>query len=253
MKLIDNFDNIIPYPDELTYHGIWFGKLLDHHILCLASLFKTQVNPSVTLWTDQSSYQSLLPLQKIFENFKFKIEIGEFNECTNYQLTMFRADKWRLQILQKHGGIYFDMDIVFFKDISWFANYGRPIVHEGYTSEGVFNNAIMYFPKDHPGLAHWLTLIGDGPFSWPRIFEIQKISEDFGADMIPNIVTDLGWTPLGPSCDDFFHKEGLTHAVMKDSFMYHWHNRWTKSVHNENTLVNFYWKQYCDDVFSASS
>jgi hypothetical protein len=242
MKLIDKFDTP-PYSEKLNYHCIWFGGLLDQHILCLSSLFATQLNPAVTMWTDAESYESLLPLS---ERFDLIIKIGKFEECAGYHSTMFRADRWRLQILKEHGGIYFDMDIVFFKDISWFANYG-PIVHEGYTSENAFNNAIMYFPQEHYGLTHWLNLIGTDVFGWDRIFEIQKISDDFGADMIPNSLTDLGWTNIGPPCDDFFEKEGLTHELMGDSFMYHWHNRWNKSVHKEGTLINFYWKKYVDN------
>jgi hypothetical protein len=243
MKLITDFSTIKPYTEKLQYHCIWFGSLLDHHILSIASLFQTQANPSVNLWTDKASYQGLSKLASIFLNYDFKIVIGEFEECESYQSAMFRADKWRLQILYKHGGIYFDLDIVFLKDISWFANYG-PIVHEGYTSEKVFNNAILYFPKEHFGLKHWLDLIGNGSFGWSRIFEIQKISDKFGADMIPNSLTDRGWAGLDPGCDDFFEKPGLPYECMADSFMYHWHNRWNKSVKNEDTLAYYYWKQY---------
>jgi hypothetical protein len=160
-------------------------------------------------------------------------------------MTMFRADKWRLQILKEYGGIYFDMDIVFFKDVSWVVNYGSPIVHEGYTAEKTFNNAFLYYPAHHPGLDHWLALIGDGEFNWSMVFDIQKMSDDrFGADMLPNAVSDRGWTPLGPSCDDFFDRVGLTHDCMGDSFFYHWHNRWTRSVQTPGTLAHMYWTQY---------
>lgn len=243
MKLITNFD-YPSYGDELDYHCIWFGGLLDHHVLCLASLFATQQNPTVTMWTDADSYNKLTPLLGVFSNYKFTIKIGTFRENSGYQMTMFRADKWRLQILKEYGGIYFDMDIVFFKDISWFANYG-PIVHEGYTSERTFNNAIMYYPKQHPGLDYWLSRIGEGQFDWSKIFEIQKMSdENFGADMLPNAVSDRGWGGGGPSCDDFFETTGLTHESMVDSFFYHWHNRWSKSIHNPDTLADMYWKKY---------
>jgi hypothetical protein len=248
MNLITNFDSIVPYTEKLLYHCIWIGKPLNQHILCIASLFKTQINPSVVLWTDKESYPELARLAKTFIHRDFKIVIGEFEECESYGSTMFRADKWRLQILNKYGGIYFDLDIVFFKDISWFANYGKPIVHEGYTSEKAFNNAIMYFPKGHPGLKHWIDLIGTSRLGWDRIFNIQKVSDErFGADMIPNEVTDRGWTELGPACDDFFEKHGLLPEIMANSFLYHWHNRWTKSVLNKDTLANYYWNLYVVD------
>jgi hypothetical protein len=243
MQLITRYD-YPEYTEPLDYHCIWFGGLLDHHILCLSSLFATQRNPRVTLWTDAESYPNLTPLRERFVD-RFDIRIGTFRENAGYGMTVFRSDKWRLQILKEYGGIYFDMDIVFFKDISWFVNYGKPIVHEGYTAEKAFNNAILYYPKSHPGLEYWLQRIGDGFFGWSMILEIQKMSdENFGADMLPNTVSDRGWGAGGPSCDDFFEKPGLTHECMCDSFLYHWHNRWTKSLHNPGTLVNYYWNKY---------
>ena len=242
MKLITDY-NYPPYTQPLQYHCVWFGSLYETHILCLASLFATQTNPVVTLWTDSESYNNLVPLLSTFSNYNFTIRIGSFRENESYYSRAFRSDKWRLQILKEHGGIYFDMDIVFFKDISWFVNYG-PIVQEGYTSEKVFNNAILYFPKHHPGLDYWLSRIGDGHFGWSSVFEIQKMSDDnFGADMIPNSVSDIGWVD-GPGFDEFFESQRFTHDSMRDSFVYHWHNRWTNSVHTPGTLVNFYWNKY---------
>lgn len=243
MRLLTDY-NYPPHTEELLYHCIWFGDLLDHHILCLASLFATQLHPNVTLWTDDESYGKISRLQTIFSNYNFTIRVGNFRENESYHSTMFRADKWRLQILREYGGIYFDMDIVFFKDISWFVNHG-PIVHEGYPTEDVFNNAILYYPKGHPGLDYWLSRMGDGYLGWDSVFEIQKRSDDnFGADMLPNDVSDRGWNSKGPSCDAFFESEGLTHECMCDSFLYHWHNRWTKSVHTAGTLASMYWDRY---------
>lgn len=244
MKLITDF-KYPPYLDTLPYHCIWFGNLLDHHILSLSSLFATQQNPQVTLWTDNESYDGLTPLLDRFVNCNFTIKVGRFRESSGYYSNAFRADKWRLQILKEHGGVYFDMDIVFFKDISWFANYGSPIVHEGYTSEQTFNNAILYYPKDHPGLDYWISRVGDDHLGWNKVFEIQKMSDDnFGADMLPNSVSDRAWGAGGPGADEFFEKPGLTHDCMVDSFFYHWHNRWSKSLHTPGTLANMYWNKY---------
>lgn len=243
MKLVTDF-NIPPYLDVLQYHCVWFGDLHDHHILCLASLFATQQNPSVTLWTDEESYSKLAPLLRIFSSYQFAIRIGKFKENTSYQLVIFRADKWRLQILKQYGGVYFDLDIVFFKDVSWFANYG-PIVQEGFASEKIFNNAIMYYPRQHPGIEYWLSKIGDNTFDWGTVFSVQKMSDDtFGASMLPNSVSDRAWHETNPEFDLFFEPNGMTHEYMGDSFLYHWHNRWSKSVHVPNTLVNFYWNKY---------
>lgn len=245
MKLISNFNNFKPCKEKLLYHCVWFGELLDHHILCLASLFSTQLNSSVILWTDNNSYKSLSKLCRVFINYDFNIKIGNWNENVGYDTLAFRSDKWRLQILRDFGGIYFDLDIVFLKDISWFTNYGRAIVHEGYTSDMVFNNAIMYFPKNHSGLIYWLSRIGDGHVGWNTVFEIQRMSDNnFEADMIPNSVTDRGWTNLGPSFDDFFDNPELSPDILCESFLYHWHNRWHKSIKKSGTLAEYFWNKF---------
>jgi hypothetical protein len=217
---------------------------LEHHVLCLASLFATQQNPRVILWTDAETFSKLTPLARIFSQSDFTICLGSVEDAQRFQSSAFRADRWRLEILKELGGIYFDMDIVFFKDISWFANYGRPIVHEGYPTEDVFNNAILYFPKNHPGVIYWLSLIRNRRIDWDIVFETQRKSDDnFGADMLPNSVSDIGWCG-SPTHDEFFERAGLTHECMGDSFLYHWHNRWTKSLRIDNTLANLYWNKY---------
>jgi hypothetical protein len=218
--------------------------LLDHHILCLASLFSTQVNPEVILWTDAQSYNNLKPLIKIFMAFNFTIKIGNFPEDTHYQMIAFRADKWRLEILKLFGGIYFDLDILFLKDISWFANYG-PIVQQGYIEQNAFNNCILFFPKNHFGLIHWLDLIEKHGLNWSTLFTIHQISDKFGADMIPNYITEGG--SHGISCDDFFDTVGLNPHSLENFIFFHWHNRYHTSVKNQGTVAHFFWKKFVVD------
>lgn len=248
MQLITNY-NIDAYSKKLTYHGIWFGTLYDHLILCIASLFSTQQNPSVILWTDKKSYPNLMKIQKIFMNYDFQIKLGDdiIEDCQSYQAVTFRSDKWRFEILHKFGGIYFDLDILFLRDISWFANYGKPIVQEGFPEKGVFNSAIAYYPANHNDLRLLLSRVGRDSLGWTKLFEIQKVSSEYEADLIGNSLTDRGWTGLGPGCDSFFSDKGLAPDCFGDSFVYHWHNRWNKSVHEPGTLVNHYWKKFVEE------
>lgn len=239
------------FKEKLSYHCIWFGKkILDHHIVCLKSLFKTQQNPTVYLWTDTESYVHLLPLKFIFANQDqdFRIIIGSnfWKECKIYGAVTFRSDYWRLQILQQYGGIYFDLDILFLQDISWFANFRTPIVQEGYVSEKTFNNALMYFPARHDGLAYWLERIGTEFLGWKQVFKIQEWKDpNFRASLIPNKYTDLGWTGQSPTFDEFFDKQDFftgNELINSGSFVYHWHNRYNKSFDVPNTLANFHKK-----------
>ena len=250
MKLIQNYD-IPSYSDKLLYNCVWFGNALYHHILCLASLFQTQLNPSVVLWTDEQSFQNLQELSNIFKNYDFQIRVGKFKENSHYPHVVFRSDIWRLQILKEWGGIYFDLDILFLRDISWFANYGKPIVQEGYPDTDIFNNAIMFYPKENPGIDYWLNRLGSGYIDWDLIGNVQKKYDDnFQADMIPNDVTDIGWIGILP-CDSFFDSRDISMELMGNSYLYHWHNRWHKSVHQPGTLASMYWDKFVTPIIRA--
>lgn len=234
------------FEEKLNYHCIWFGKtVLDHHIVCIKSLFKTQKNPTVYFWTDTESYAHLLSLKETFADQDFRILIGSniLKECAGYYALSFRSDYWRFQILEQFGGIFFDLDILFLKDISWFANFRTPIVQEGFSTEKVFNTALMYFPARHAGVRNWLQKSGTEFLGWKKLFEIQRWDDpNFGASLIPNVYTDAGWIGLAPSFDDFFEKKDFftgDELINSKCFVYHWHNRYNKSFDIPNTLANF--------------
>ncbi len=254
-KLLVDIENLPPPSNEkLDYHCVWFGNLLNHHILSIASLFETQKNPRVYLWTNQESYPKLKKLESIFKNYNFEIKIGNFQELPSYQSLAFKSDYWRIQILNLMGGFYFDLDVLFLKDMSWVINYGHPIVQEGYMSENTFNNAILYYPAGHFGLAHWLNRLKTFThLSWDSVFNSYNYSnlDKFGAKLLPNKVCDNGWidNPLiSLSWDDFFEKQDVDVSILIDklstSFCYHWHNRYNKTVEKENTTVNYFWKKF---------
>ena len=59
---------------------------------------------------------------------------------------------------------------------------------------------------------------------------------------------DSGWDHGGVGCDAFFNEMPEETEAFKNSFVYHWHNRWDRDVRNPDTLVGKYWT-----IFTQSS
>jgi hypothetical protein len=120
--------------------------------------------------------------------------------------------------------------------------------------EGTFNNCILYYPAGHFGLAHWFERLKTFThLSWDSVFKCYNYSDldKFGAKLLPNKVCDIGWidNPLiSISPDDFFEKQDANISILveklSNSFCYHWHNRYNKSLERENTPVNYFWKKF---------
>lgn len=256
MKFLDaaHIPNVT-HDEPILYHCVWFCNhygVLDHHILSLASLFATQKNPQVKVWTDHASFSEMSKLVTIFEGFPLEVVCGEgiLPECRWYQMVYFRADKWRFEILKRHGGIYFDLDVLFLRDLSWCAAANMPFVQHGYTDRDIFNNALMYFPPNHPDVLRWLSFADENTtLNWETVFRIQKISDAYECYYIDNWLTELGWDLVPAiSTNKFWEVNGWTEELEKilpafaDSYVYHWHNRWHLAV-TENSIVGKFFER----------
>ena len=232
---------------SVLYHCIWFGPFLPHLQLSLASLFHTQHAPTVYLWTDRESYDGLQCLKPLFSESSLDIRIPDFIvDLDSYYAPSFRSDYWRFCIVWEYGGLYFDLDVLFLKDLSWTSRY--PFVQEGFITENVFNTAIMYFPPQHEDVGYWLAQVREEThLDWKRLFQIQSYAHPYSCFLFPNAFLDYSWTVVSTfSTDDFFQKDlPIETLFATNSFAYHWHNRYSLSVTNENTLVGKCWNHFC--------
>ncbi len=124
------------------FHCYWSGKLTLHHVLCLSSLLKTQpLCGKIHFWTDESDFDALqnflskngfsddTVVPQIFDP-ETEMEDTPLQGYTHW-LNALKAtdvshfsDAFRVLVLFKYGGIYFDLDILFLKDLA-------PVITEG--------------------------------------------------------------------------------------------------------------------------
>jgi hypothetical protein len=280
MKLITSSDEIDTSPvlDIVDYHLVWFGTPIDHNILCIASLFATQANPRVTLWTSDSYVIGLRErLCPIFQGKNFAVKVFKSEiEGTLYpketEDKFWTCDDWRLDILYTYGGIYVDMDTLALKDISWVSRY-RAMSRWGL--ERRCNSSIASFPKGDSELLKLIHIMGTmgNRKGWHRPvpnFEWDLLEIDMHCFNVTFF--DCGWSGGGVGFDDFFtmplfHEKTRDGSILGEcktlyfteppnaedpfvgSYMYHWHNRWNVSVRNPHALVGQYWKTFVLDRF----
>jgi hypothetical protein len=143
MKFIPNLDyqnvdqcldylknNKLNYYGEqhLLFHVFWNGKLSRRQLLCIKSFLYSQnlSNSSLYIWLD-SDYDYNRKVIPKHPNISIKIYNPEIEsqhtpfegqEFINFKKNMkFRSDLARMIILYNYGGIYFDLDLILFKDL----------------------------------------------------------------------------------------------------------------------------------------
>lgn len=261
MKLISNINDIdiTPIEDIVNYHVVWFGNPLDHHVLCISSLFETQHNPCVTLWTSDTYVSHLRDvLCPMFKDKQFKVEVfRSINEGVLYPKEVedlfWTCDDWRLDILYTYGGIYVDIDTLALKDISWISRY-RGISRWG--KDDRCNSSIVSFSKGDIELLKLFNVMKtiENRKGWHRSvpnFEWSLLDIDMYCFDVEFF--DCGWGGGGVGWDTFFTSIPDTNEPFNWSFMYHWHNHWTLDVRNPNTLIGTYWKKFVIDTGRLST
>lgn len=244
--------------DRRMYHCVWFGRANPLLLLCLNSLFATQRGRpiKVILWTDAQSVEGM---QQFTAQCSGPVTVRvpdtwlrEHPGCKNS--LAFRSDSWRVQILYRYGGIYFDLDVLFLRDMScWDDRVAW--VQEGYQAWGCFNNAIMHFPRWHPALFHWMDAMFRSPtLDWEFVKHYHKYTNPVlvscHVKMVSNSLLDCGWVESAPSStfDDFFAATSRPHLLTTSlSYAYHWHNRWAKQI-EPGSIAHFYWRKFIGTV-----
>jgi hypothetical protein len=248
VKTLDDID-ISPVTTPVKYHLVWFGRPLDQHVLCLSSLFATQANPDVTLWTTDEWVEPLRAhLTPLFKDRAFKVEVfRSVHEGVLYPKEpidkFWTCDDWRLDILYTYGGIYADLDNLFLKDISWISRY--PAMSQ-WGSDPRCNSSIASFTAGHPELRKLIDIMASIPNrkGWGRAVPNFEWSMNISLYCFSGKFFDSGWEHNGIGTDSFFDGMPTETETFRNSFVYHWHNKWDRDVRNPNTLVGQYWKKF---------
>jgi hypothetical protein len=248
---IENPDEVDTFPvtTPVKYHCVWFGEPLDHHVLCLSSLFATQRNPDVTLWTSEAFIDNLRTyFMPKFGHHAFKVEVfRSIYEGVLYpkeeEHRLWTCDDWRLDILYTHGGIYVDLDNLFLKDISWVSRY--PAMSQ-WGGDKRCNSSIASFQAGDPELRKLIDIMGRIPDrkGWHRTVPNFEWTLPVSVYCFACPFFDPVWWDDPTLFDGFFTGMAGETRAFKDSYVYHWHNRWALPVRDPNTLVGKYWAKF---------
>ncbi len=251
-KTIPENSNLEDKPN--IFHCFWSGEITDLHVLCLNSLLKTQSIENIYLWTDNPN--------NITESAAY-LKIKDFVEVKNFDINVFNAmkgaksikdslwiaynkimkaswsqsniaylsDIFRFVVLHNDGGIYFDMDIIFLRNLNeinltrWMSQWG---------ADNCGNACLLRLEKGN-------NLVDSiyGSFKRP-FFPLTSFKFENNVDItiLPSAFFDPLWrdhqdipddAPF-KYFDDFFENENWKKDLFPGTFGYHWHNRWNKTL-----------------------
>lgn len=165
-----------------------------------------------------------------------------------------RADAFRILMMHKYGGLYFDMDILFLRDLQTLF-WGQEFVY-AWEKQPYANSALMYFRKGSYITEHivqkavkrqsclpWVLFrYGDKIMRYLRVYPCSFFDplwmgyaegmpltrfEDLFCDMDKVICQHVN------SFKDFF----------PGSYTFHWHNLWNREIH-ENSYISLFEREY---------
>jgi len=261
---------------KIIYHCYWFGEIGRKQAFSIKSLLCTQNmdNCKVILWLDKNNgYENheqnsfliaLLPYIEVkaydyyieSENTPWGNDAGvNIGDSTYHQLVA-RADAFRYIELYKHGGIYFDLDILFLKD---FAELLHSEFCYAWETQPFANSALFNLKQKSPISTYLLhkTMKKRAVSPWLILLYEDQFLKDLC--VLPCAFFDPIWqglppekTPLNdfeeffkPFNNEFINKFNI-HSY-KDFFTgcyaFHWHNQW-KTAENGNSFFGIFEKEF---------
>lgn len=165
------------------------------------------------------------------------------------------SDAFRTLVLFKYGGVYFDMDILFLKDI-------RPLCGVEFfypwSSFASGNSALVHFI---PGTGNMDALMARSikiGSCYPKdLYKYNVVSRLLrNVYLLPVFAFDPAWMAHdrrlkeNPHCnrfDDFFDNQTPVNLAefFPCSYAYHWHNRWKKPI-RQGTIVGQLYEEVVD-------
>ena len=246
--------------DSNLFHGVWHGRLTTLHRLCLKSILITQPQSCrIWVWLSPPSIEMNREFIASFQgchNICFRTYVPK-NEArgTIYEghldiLRKWFTDGFRLLILAKYGGVYFDFDVLFLHDLSKLRT--RDFFYQ-WSNQPYGNSALLHLAPNSPNAEalakRTISLRDCHPKRLLAFPEIDEILTDMC--ILPSFVFDPVWIAndtrirVNGYCntfDDFFsNKTRISLAqFFPASYTYHWHNRWNALIDPESLVGQLY-------------
>lgn len=254
--------------EPVIFHSYWCGEFGRKQALSVRSVLATQKNCpfEVWLWFDEALCDETAK-KSIYEN-EYIREFGDkvsvhfyspdmvkaspmkkvaflFNE--REQLS-YRADGFRMWVLNKFGGIWFDLDILFLRDLGGLISKGEFVY--AWEKQNFANNAVIYLKKGSSVNEYLASKVVKKHSTQPWCLFAYSDKKLADITVYPSDLFDPLW--LGDqefygihNWDEFFTASpvGNSATLFPGAVAYHWHNRWKSEV-EENSYFDRIEKEY---------
>lgn len=241
------------YPKEVIWHCYWNGNLNKKHLISIRSCYYFNVrgyqNRKIILWLEKNTpneFNNKIKKYADVQQFNYDEQIKnticdkkKFYLNKNY--LPYYADFIRTLLLLKYGGIWFDLDILFLRNMDCILNkYEKKICVVAWEKQKFPNNAFyMCLQKNNPDMIHNIKFIMNSNKGWGFHEASLTFDKDLRMTVLPCSWFDPAWigNSLQISFDNFFsnnNKKWNFTNFYPDSFAFHWHNRWKVDIHKNS-------------------
>lgn len=242
----------IKYNDPVIFHCYWNKEIGPNQLFSILSCYLTNVkdtNNKIILWQDfdietqinnplylllrrycEVRYydNSLERVGTALENFELKSEY--------LKIPSFYSDYVRLSLLSRYGGLWFDLDVIFFKSFDYlFSKYDNFVTTWGKSNHP---NGVPFWSKNKDVIDSLILRLidgGGGHLGFQDTFSSKEKNISFDIDIDLNILP-CGWFDpmwICDTCDfDLWFKNNNNEYFYDDAYCYHWHNRNNLTIEN---------------------
>lgn len=159
-----------------------------------------------------------------------------------------KADVVRYTDLYRYGGLWFDLDVVWMKNVQPLIDGVTPWGYPwGRESSNGLNNGVLYCPQGHPAMLSVLQVVDSCRHTALPVARHMVKQPAFAAQPIEYF--DPSWdAPHGAfSFADFFRARRdtpLSASFFPDCYAYHWHNQWDAPIDKDSWFAWFESQNY---------
>ena len=256
IKLTEFLNDNTLYCDNVIFHCFWFGELNEKHLYSILSCYYFNIynnlKNKIILWLQNNTpnnYNKEIYKYAEIKEFKLIDEIINTNFMNNYKIISktilsYYSDLVRYILLYNYGGVWFDLDVLFLRSFD-------PLFNE-------YKNNICVYQwenENYPNGAIYISLEKNSNVMKNNIIYILNLNKGWGFQealltydsLLELLVLPCSWfdpsfiqNPYNLStCDLFKH----THKIynfdnfFKNSFTYHWHNKWNDIIEDNSIII----------------
>lgn len=247
--------------EKIIFHTYWYGEIGRKQAFSIKSFLVTQNvdNTELWLWLDEESGFNNYKNNKYLKHLLPHIKVKKYNPSTSLYGSPFensisifdqkkrlayRGDGLRMWALNKFGGLWFDLDVMFLKDFQSLLS-GHEFAY-AWEYQPYANNAILYIRKNSYINNHLERKILKNKTTRPWILFNYDDKNLRNLMIYPCFLFDPLWQDIVDKVEDkdkpfndfkdffkefnteFKKKENINSYkdFFKESFAYHWHNNW---------------------------